>query len=434
MPERNNSIKLPRISTGDLLVRLEDPGLKLIDVRSPDAYNGWKLKDEKRGGHIRGARSLPARWADYIDWIEMVRHKDIKPEDNLAVYGYRKDETEKVARQLIRTGYPSVSVYLDFTGEWSGNPDLPMERLPRYKHLVSPRWLRSLMDTGTAPEYQNDRLVIAHAHYRNREDYLEGHIPGAVDLDTNSLESPETWNRRSPKEIEETLMELGIDTRTTVVLYGRFSFPDNRDPFPGSSAGQLAAMRCALIMLYAGVEDVRILNGGLRAWLEAGYETTTAETGRHPVSGFGAEIPAHPEFVVDLPEAKEVLKAPDRNLVSVRSWAEYTGEVSGYDYIEKRGRIPGSVFGNCGSDAYHMENYRNLDHTMREYHEIEKMWREGGITPDRYNSFYCGTGWRASEAFISAWLMGWSRISVFDGGWFQWSNHEGNPCEKGAPP
>jgi thiosulfate/3-mercaptopyruvate sulfurtransferase len=138
-------------------------------------------------------------------------------------------------------------------------------------------------------------------------------------------------------------------------------------------------------------------------------------------------------MIVDTPEAKAILKDSDKNLVSVRSWDEFVGKVSGYHYIEKKGRIPGAVFGNCGSDAYHMENYRNLDHTTREYHEIEQMWRAAGITAQKYNAFYCGTGWRGSEAFFNAWLMGWPRISVYDGGWFEWSRDDDNPYETGEP-
>jgi 3-mercaptopyruvate sulfurtransferase SseA len=191
-------------------------------------------------------------------------------------------------------------------------------------------------------------------------------------------------------------------------------------------------MRCAFIMMYAGVKDVRLLNGGLQSWLDEGFEITKEESREQPVSAFGSEIPALPGLAVDLHEAEEILKAKDKNLVCVRSRGEYTGEVSGYNYIEKKGRIPGAVFANCGSDAYHMENYRNLDHTTREYHEIEKDWKEAGITYDKFNAFYCGTGWRASEAFFNAWLMGWSNIAVFDGGWFEWSNNN-LPFETGLP-
>ncbi|MCG8520893.1 MAG: hypothetical protein MI744_01665, partial [Pseudomonadales bacterium] len=127
------------------------------------------------------------------------------------------------------------------------------------------------------------------------------------------------------------------------------------------------------------------------------------------------------------------IAAENAELVSVRSWPEWIGEVSGYNYIEKKGRIPGAVFGNCGTDAYHMENYRNVDHTIKEASEVAKTWAEVGITPDKHCAFYCGTGWRGSEAFFNAWLMGWPRVSVFDGGWFEWSNDSDNPYETGIP-
>jgi len=136
---------------------------------------------------------------------------------------------------------------------------------------------------------------------------------------------------------------------------------------------------------------------------------------------------------VDLPEAKEMLNSPEAELVCVRSWEEFIGEESGYNYIKKKGRIPGAVFGNCGSDAYHMENYRNPDHTSRKFHEVAERWQGMGLTPHKHLAFYCGTGWRGSEAFFNAWLMGWPRVAVFDGGWFEWSNDPSNPYETGVP-
>ena len=394
---------------------------KLIDIRSIDAYNGWKEGGEAKGGHIKGAKSLPYKWLHYIDWIEIVRNKGILPDDSLVIYGYEQDQVEEVARQFKKAGYPDVTI-LDSFLEWT-EKGLPMEHLERYKQLVSADWLNQLVTTNNAPEYNNDKFVVCHAHYRNPSDYNEGHISGAISIDTNSLESPVTWNRRSPEELKEALEKAGITHDTTVVLYGRFSFPNNDDSFPGSSAGHLGAMRCAFIMLYAGVKDVRILNGGLQSWLDSGYELTRVPAKNDRVS-FGIAIPQKPEIAVDLEEAKDILSSPDKNLVCVRSWREYIGEVSGYNYIEKKGRIPGAVFGDCGSDAYHMENYRNLDHTMREYHEVEENWGRIGITSDKRNAFYCGTGWRGSEAFFNAWLMGWDKAAVYDGGWFEWSNSD----------
>jgi molybdopterin synthase sulfurtransferase len=421
------------LTTRELLHHLGEGRAQLVDVRPSDAYNGWRLRGESRGGHIAGARMLPFKWTAYIDWIEILLAKGLRPDAPVVLYGYEKEQTAEAASLFHTAGYHDVRMYHEFADEWCADPALPMDRLARYRHLVPAEWVRQVITTGSGPEHDGSPVIICHAHYRNSGDYNEGHIPGALGLDTNTLESPETWNRRSPAEVRAALLDMGITADTTVVLNGRFGFPDNADPFPGSSAGQLAAFRCAFIMLWAGVKDVRVLNGGMQSWLDAGYATSTDPAERHPAESFGVEIPAAPELAVDLPEARQILAAPDANLVSVRSWPEHIGEVSGYNYIEKKGRIPGSVFSNCGSDAYHMENYRNLDHTTREYGEIAEVWRSVGITPEKHNAFYCGTGWRGSEAFFNAWLRGWPRVSVFDGGWYEWSSDESNPIETGEP-
>src|SRR5674476_1066090 len=75
-----------------------------------------------------------------------------------------------------------------------------------------------------------------------------------IDMDTLALESPDTWNRRSPEELKEAFEKHGITSDTTVILYGKFLFPNNADPFPGSAAGHIGAIRCAFIMMYAGVK------------------------------------------------------------------------------------------------------------------------------------------------------------------------------------
>ena len=421
------------ISTEKLYRSLPEKKYKIIDIRQVEIYNGWKPNNEVRGGHIPGAKSLPYKWAKYIDWIEIVRSKAILPDQSLVIYGSNQEEIEKVANTFARAGYPDIQVYLHFFDEWATNTKMPLDHLKNYRQLVYPEWLQTLISGDKPTEYTNNDFVICHAHYRNPEDYHIGHIPGAIKLNTLSLESPETWNRRSQKELRKTLLKHGITSNTSVILYGRFSLPNNDDPFPGSSAGHLGAIRCAFIMMYAGVKDVRVLNGGIRSWEDEGYELSRKETLAQPAGNFGTEIPARPELAVDIPEAKELLKSPNGDLVSVRSWPEFIGEVSGYNYIEKKGRIPGAIFGNCGTDAYHMENYRNLDHTTREYQEIEEIWKEADITPDKHIAFYCGTGWRGSEAFFNAFLMGWPKVSVFDEGWFEWSNDPENPTETGIP-
>ena len=418
--------------TTEQLVQKQINGAKIVDIRPIDAYNGWRLHNEKRGGHIKGAKSLPAKWTNYMDWIEIVDSKGLRHEDDLIIYGYTKDESEQVAKLFNRIGYDKVAVYNHFLSEWI-NGDFPMESMANYKSLVPAVWVKQLIDGQKPHEYDNSKFKVVHAHYRNRDAYLSGHIPGAIDMDTLALESSETWNRRSPQELKKALEEHGITSDTTVVFYGKFMHPDNDDEFPGSAAGHIGAIRNAFIMMYAGVKDVRVLNGGFQSWKDAGYEISQDDVVKQPVADFGMEIPARSELAVDVPEAKEMIAAGDAELVCVRSYPEYLGEVSGYNYIEKKGRIPGAIFADCGSDAYHMENYRNLDHTTREYNETAEIWKSQGITPDKHLAFYCGTGWRGSEAWFNAWLMGWARVSVYDGGWFEWSNDPNNNFETGVP-
>ncbi len=421
------------ITAKELISKIGNTDVHIIDVRPVDAYNGWRLAGEIRGGHIPGARSIPLKWFNYIDWIEIVRKKDILPGHKIIIYSYDRKDAESASKRFLASGYSDINIYTGFLTEWTMGNDLPLENLARFQNLVHPNWVNDLIRSSKPDEYNNNKYVLLHAHYRNRDAYLSGHIPGAIDIDTLALEAPESWNRRSPSELKTALENHGITSDTTVVIYGKYMHPDNNDPFPGSAAGDIGALRCALIMMYAGVKDVRVLNGGFQSWLDAGFETSYEDLKKQPVKEFGVSIPVHPELIVDTPEAKEMLRSGDAELVCVRSWAEYIGEVSGYNYIEAKGRIPGAVFADCGSDAYHMENYRNLDLTTREFNEIAEIWEKNSITPDKHLAFYCGTGWRGSEAWFNAWLMGWPRVSVYDGGWFEWSNDPRNPFETGIP-
>ncbi len=425
--------ELKEVTTEALLASLERGEAAIIDARPIDAYNGWRMQGEARGGHIKGAKTLPEKWLGCPEWNTVLQFKRILPDHPVVVYGYTPEQSRKTAEQLKEYGYGNVTVYNRFVQEWSADDTFPMEHLANYRQLVSPEWVKTLISGGVPAEYDNNTFVICHAHYRNRHAYLSGHIPGAIDMDTLTLESPETWNRRSPGELKISLEQHGITADTTVVLYGKFMHPDNADDFPGSAAGHIGAIRLAFIMMYAGVKDVRVLNGGYRSWEDAGYEVSRDDVPKKPVVSFGTTIPARPELAVDTPEAKEMLRSSDADLVCVRSYREYIGEVSGYNYIKKKGRIPGAVFADCGSDAYHMENYRNLDHTTREYHEIAAIWEQSGIVPEKHLAFYCGTGWRGSEAWFNALLMGWPHVSVYDGGWFEWSNDPENPYETGEP-
>jgi molybdopterin synthase sulfurtransferase len=420
------------ISTAHLHQRLGDPNLTIVDLRPLPAYNGWRIEGEAQGGHIAGAVAFPSAWLQSLDQDELERLlevKGIRPDREVVLYGDAADAFKTI---LLELGHEHVRTY-DHWSDWSADAELPVERLPRHEKLAHSDWLRRVLDGKTPEAPPADRFELLHVNFGVPEEYEENHIPGALYLDTNWLENPVDWNRRTPGELEVALRRLGITHDTSVVLYGRDTEGQANEKWPGRRAGQISAARAALILHYAGVEDVRLLDGGYDAWVRAGNPLETVVREPTPVESFGIEIPRRPEVILDIDEAKRILDDQDgAALVSVRTWNEHIGKVSGYNYIAPAGRIAGDVWGNCGSDAYHMQHYRSVDNTMRPYPEIAANWAENGITPDKWVAFYCGTGWRASETWFYAYLMGWPRIAVYDGGWFEWSKDpESNPIELG---
>ena len=428
---------IPTISTSELRDRLSDPNLTVVDTRPLAAYNGWRLRGEDRGGHVPGAVSFPAEWLRSVDAPEIERlfgGKGIVAGRDIVVYGYG-DEARSLAVNLSVRGIPGVRELQDGWAAWAANDALPVDKLPRYEALVHIDWLRSVL-AGERPEAAPaGKALLFHVNFGVPEEYEESHIPGALYLDTNRLEDPADWNRREPAELEAAVRALGITKDTTVILYGRDTQGHANEKWPGRRAGQIAATRALMILRYAGVDDVRLLDGGFDWWVRAGNPIESIIREPAPVADFGVPIPLRPEVIVDLDEAKEIIADPAGSaLVSVRTWKEHVGLVSGYNYIGPAGRIAGDVWGNCGSDAYHMQHYRNIDNTMRAYPEITANWAEAGITPDKHVAFYCGTGWRASETWFYAYVQGWSRIAVYDGGWFEWSQDPiNNPIEIGLP-
>jgi len=427
----------PTIDAEQLDRQIGDGTVRVVDTRPLAAFNGWRLGGERRGGHIPGAIAIPADWLprlEDVDLDRLIRSHELQGGPPVVLVG---DDRSDVRRLVERLGDADVRTQVLDGGwaAWIADDGRPVESLPRYDRLVHPDWLGAVIggERPEAPPAADHRLF--HVNFGVPEEYAESHLPGAVYLDTNRLENPVDWNRRSPAELEEALRSLGITASTTVILYGRDTEGDANEKWPGRRAGQIAATRAALILRYAGVDDVRVLDGGFDRWVREGHPVETVDRQPVPAGAFGVQIPLRPELIVDIDEAKDILAdQAGAALVSVRTWREHIGAVSGYNYIGPAGRIAGDVWGNCGTDAYHMQHYRGVDNAMRPYPEIAANWAEAGITPDKRVAFYCGTGWRASETWFYAWVAGWSRIAVYDGGWFEWSQDPvNNPILIGEP-
>ncbi|WP_299014013.1 sulfurtransferase [uncultured Photobacterium sp.] len=402
-------------TTFDDLAKLPPSDIQVIDCRSSNHYNGWPEGTNNQGGHYPGAINFDS------DWLSTLRPphlehllQDKGVEFNKSTYLYCEQEKANVlSEQLNSIGIKNISVLSQKIGDYEGN----IERLPNFKQLVSPEWLQQVINGESALYAPEKGFKVVEVAWGPPTKYLAAHIPGALYLNTNNIESEPWWNRVDDKKLKDVIKDLGIRFDTTVVLYGR----DNT-----------AAARAASILMYAGVEDVRLLNGGWKSWVNAGYITEPMLNTATAKVDFGRPIPSRSDLIIDVPEAKNILADPEhKSLVSIRSWDEYTGKTSGYRYIKPMGRITGSKWGHAGSDAYHLEHFRNPDDTMISADIIEAFWKHWGIEKTQQVSFYCGTGWRAAEVFFYAHVMGWDNISVFDGGWFEWSGDPANPTSTG---
>ena len=287
--------------------------------------------------------------------------------------------------------------------------------LIRWRQLVRPEWLAALIAQTPVEAPPSTDWRLFEVGYNGVEVFLSGHIPGASYIDTLELEEAPLWNKVSDQALLQLLLNHGIQHDTTVVLYDRNS---------------LTAARAAHLLLYAGVKDVRLLDGGFCAWVAA---VSTLEQGlpvrREAASSFGIGFPACPHYMINIEQAKTLRLQPDGVLVSIRTWDEFMGKTSGYSYIEARGDIQGARWGHAGpgDNVNSMSDFHRADGTMKAPDEICRFWKGSDIHSDQQIAFYCGTGWRASLAFFYAWLMHWERISVYDGGWYEWSRDRRNP-------
>lgn len=186
------------------------------------------------------------------------------------------------------------------------------------------------------------------------------------------------------------------------------------------SENQLAAFRVLWALKWAGVDDVRILNGGLNAWLNNEFPIDTTVNTPKAESNFGTKIPANPQVTIETAQEAYAKQQEDMKLVSIRSWDEHMGKTSGYDYIEGKGEPAGAIWGYAGTNASNVADYYDPDGSLRNPKEIFALWEKQGIQPSDHLAFYCGTGWRAGVPWFMTQMAGWKNTVVYDGGWNAW--------------
>ncbi|KEQ16099.1 hypothetical protein GZ77_06475 [Endozoicomonas montiporae] len=414
-PDNPQLSEFTAIDQDKMMTLINERDWVLVDVRASDWFNGWPSDNTGVGGHIPGARNFDLNWLlnDRSELNKLTERlfqsKGMRQAPGIVIYGSDQHEAKILADWLVtEQGFENSDIRIypfGFSG-WlkSGGS---VETMPSYTRLVPPAWLDKQFNSPEPP-------LVLDVSYGAGIRYRINHIPDAIHVDTSWIESKPLWNVIPENELQQSLMNLGVTQDRQVVVYGE---------------DMTAAARMVSVLESMGVSDVRLLNGGLKAWVDQGYMVQSGWVTPEPVDVFG--VSAFKDVWVDTMRVKSILKDDDEHLVSVRSWREYTGKSSGYSYINAKGRIPGAVWGHSGTDPYSMQDYINPDGTLREIQDIQGYWQGLSLNDDTFMAFYCGTGWRASLSWFAARLLGYENARIYDGGWMEWSSDSRRPREAG---
>jgi molybdopterin synthase sulfurtransferase len=445
----NDSIRATSSHILERLMALDDTNsnddFAVVDARTNEEYIGWQFYQEARGGHIPTAVNIPYEWffkddktvLTYSALRKIFEDRGVTADREVTSYCTAGIRSGYVYFLLRLMGYSRVSNYDASMFEWSADSSLPMTKLPKYQMIVNAAWVNDLI-TGKNPQtYQGNGYVILELVSDNTSDpidfYNAGHIPGAFHLNIRS------WNNEYPIEqctmyngkllygtsLQNKIEDMGITKDTTVILYEYWD--------------ATWAARIAWTLLYAGVKDVRILNGAWNAWVQGGYPVeTTASTPQHVT--FGATVPVHPEYRCETSDVKAMISDSTSVIADTRSWDEYIGAITGYpgdECFKWKGRIPNAVWVRDWDWYFHWKNHNAWsedwgNNNLRDYTEVEDMFNEAGLTPDKKKiASYCGGGYRASLPFIYAYMMDYTNMCNYDGSFYEWNFYPDNPVDSG---
>ena len=287
----------------------------------------------------------------------------------------------------------------------------------RARVLIDADELAELQRTGRPVVVLDVRWALGRSD--GREQHAAGHVPGAVyvDLDTELATPPSAAHGRHPvpsvADLEAAARRWGVRVGVPVVAY--------------DAVGGMSAARAWWLLRWAGVPDVRLLDGGLDAWAAAGGALETGDVTPEP--GDVVVVPgALPTLDADAAAVLAASRGGDgvvpRVLLDARAAERYRGEVEPVD--PRAGHVPGAVSaptsGNLAADG----RFAPADALRRRFTEL-------GALDGRPVGVYCGSGVTAAHEVAALATLG-VEAALYPGSWSQWSADPGRSVAVGPEP
>ena len=276
--------------------------------------------------------------------------------------------------------------------------------------LITPAELAALLDDRRDVRLLDVRWRLDQPE--GRPAYLGGHLPGAVYVDLDGELAQRGGDPRdgrhplpSRDRLQAAARRWGLNDGEIVVVY--------------DDVHSVAAARAWWILSRSGVADVRVLDGGLRAWVGHGY---ALERGDFAPSRGNARLTAADPGAVTMDEAA---RAPvEGYLIDVRAPEHYRGLAPGLDPVA--GHIPGAL--NIPVIAHIAR-----DGTFRSPAEIRAVLDAFGVDPSRPITLYCGAGISSAHSAL-AYAEAGIETRIYPGSWSQWSRSPRRPVAVGRTP
>jgi len=259
--------------------------------------------------------------------------------------------------------------------------------------LVSTVWLQ---------DHLNDPdIVILHSGSAELFDSL--HIPGArLIIPANFTVNSDGLRNEMPHtdSIVELLKIVGVDTNSKIVLYHENISLLNRT----------ARVFVALDHLGLGEQTI-VLDGGLPAWLEEGYEITDELA---DFSRGNLEPPESKELIITAAEFDPQRWSDNVVLIDARSDEEYYGTLGNLEEPSEGGHIEGAY-----SLSYMKITTDDSPSLFRSDTELKELFREAGMDPEKVTIIYCNSGIKSSLNYLVARHLGYLAL-LYDGSYDEW--------------